>query len=265
MNGSFFTPAYNRVLATLALAALVAALAAYAYYTMQQAQYLYTGPTTISVNGEGEVMAVPDIGQFTFTVTSSGADAGLAQSEAAKISNDVIAYLKEQQVAQEDIKTEQYLLSPKYRYVQPPCIIGRACPTGEQIPDGFEATQSVVVKVRDMKRAGELMTEAGKRGVTNISGLSFTVDDKTMYQAEARGKAIADAQAQVEKLAEQLGVKVVRMTGYYEELSALPYYGYGAESKAMSAPAADMATPELPPGENVIKSRVSLMYHVKER
>lgn len=262
---SFFSFTYNRVLATAALVMLVAALGAYAYFTLRQAEYMYTGPVTISVTGEGEVLAVPDIGQFSFSVTAKAATAAEAQSLAAEANNKVLGYLKEQGVAEKDIKTEQYSLYPHYRYEEQPCPFGVRCPGGQQVEDGFEVSQSMLVKVRDLNKAGELMSGAGERGATNISGLSFTIDNDDKLKEEARALAITDAQTKAKVLAEELGVRLVRMTGYYENNGEMPMYGYGGDMKSQAAvPMMEGAdAPEVPTGEQSTKSRVTLTFIVR--
>lgn len=264
MTGTFFSATYNRILATLALVALVAALAAYAFYTFKQAEYFYTGPTTISVAGEGEVLATPDIGQFSFSVMATGSDATAAQSDSASKINGIIAYLKEQGVEERDIKTEQYSLYPRYRWEEQVCVIGRPCTPGQQIEDGFEVSQMVTVKVRDLTKSGDLISGVGGRGATNISGLAFTVDDEEALKDDARALAIKNAKEKSEALARELGVRVVRMVGYYEEQNEYPMpYGKGGDmmEAAMSPRPAD--APALPMGESNTTVRVNITYQVE--
>lgn len=261
---SFFNTKYNRLLATLALALVIVSLGAYAYYTMQQSKYLYMGPTTISVSGEGEVVAVPDIGQFSFSVMAEGEDAAAAQEASATKINDITAALEAAGVARNDIKTEYYNLYPKYRYETTPCPMGSYCP-GEQVQDGFEVSQTVMVKVRDLNTSGALLTMVGEKGATNISGLSFTIDDTDVLKEEARALAIADAKAKAEVLADELGVKIVKMVGYYEDEGiARPYYsGYDMGGVMMAKEEAAMVAPDMPTGENTTTSRVTLTYQIR--
>ncbi|MBY0309764.1 SIMPL domain-containing protein [Patescibacteria group bacterium] len=263
MNETFFSSPINRILGTLALVGLVVSFAAYAYYTLKQAEYMYMGPTTISVTGEGEVLAVPDVGQFSYTVSASAPDATAAQTEVATKGNAVIAYLKEQGIEDRDIKTQQYSMYPKYRWEERPCVYGVPCMPGQQIEDGFEVSQSVTVKVRNLDTAGNLITGVGEKGATNLSGLTFTVDDEEALKSEARTLAIADAQAQSEQLAKDLGVRIVKMNGYYEEGPMSPLYGYGGEMDAKMQSAMPAVAPELPAGESATKSRVTVTYIVK--
>lgn len=221
-------------------------------------------PATISVDGTGEVLAVPDIGTFSFSVEAEGETAEVAQSQSAEKVNAILAYLKDKGVEDKDVKTQNYNLYPKYRYEERLCAFGSYCPPGEQIPDGFSVSQTVTVKVRAVDTAGDLIAGVGEVGATNISGLDFTVDDIEVVRTEARDKAVQDAKMKAEKLADSLGVKVTRLVSYYENT---PYYGYGQggdEAYAMDAKAANFAVePALPVGENATKVTVNVTYEVK--
>src|SRR3990167_3553200 len=245
---NFFGSKLNRFLTTIILGLVVVALGAYAYYTMQQARYFYTGPTTISVSGEGEVMA-------------EGDDAVTAQDASATKINEINDALEAAGVDRKDIKTEYYSLYPKYNYETMPCIAGMYCP-GEQVQDGFEVNQTILVKVRNLETAGALLGLVGDKGATNISGLSFTIDDDAALKDEAREMAIADAKAKAEVLANNLGVRLTKMVGNYEDEGyPVPYYGMGGDM--MVKQEMSSVTPDLPTGENITTSRVTLTFQVK--
>ena len=213
---SFLSLWYVRALLVLVLIGVVTSLFTYTNLTAKQAQYSMIGPTTISVRGEGEIFARPDIGQFSFAVRAEGEDAASAQELSAESVNAIVEYLKEAGVEEKDIKTQNYNLNPRYRYEERVCVSGSFCPPGEQVVDGYEVSQSVVVKVRDIDRAGDLISGVGDRGATNISSLQFTIDDETVLKAEARAEAIADAMEKAEQLADDLDVKLVRMVGFWK-------------------------------------------------
>lgn len=257
----FFAYSHNRWLGTAILVFVVFALAAYAFLTLREARYINTGPTTINVTGEGEVVAVPDVGEFTFAVRAEGESASVAQEQSAAAINDIVSYLREAGVEERDIKNEYYNLNPMYRYEEAPCPLdARYCPPGEQILDGYEVVQGIAVKVRDTNRAGELISGVGERGATNISGLQFTIDDEEVLQAEARASAIADAQEKAHELAEDLDVRIVRIMSYWEEQPYYPMpYGKGGDMMEQAASAA----PVIPMGENSVMSRVTITYEVE--
>ena len=77
-------------------------------------------------------------------------------------------------------------------------------------------------------------------------------------------RRIADAKVQADKLALALGVKLVRIISYYEDIPMTPYAGgYGAPmmDSAMSAKAFESVA--VPTGENKVVSRVNLTYEIK--
>jgi len=261
---SFFGKQYVQVLITLALVGVIAALSSYAYFTIKQTKGVYTGATSINVQGKGEIFAKPDIGTFSFSVLAEGADAKEAITKSAESINAVLASLKEAGVEEKDVKTENYYLNPKYSSDQRPCVYGGFCPQFEPKIIGYEVSQSVTVKVRDLTKAGDLISLVGTKGATNISTLQFTIDDMTAIKAEARTKAIADAKDQAVKLASDLGVRIVRMTGFYENEMGGGYTTPmmdkamgGAMNKSISV------VPSVPTGENMVVSNVTITYEVK--
>jgi uncharacterized protein YggE len=264
-SNNFFSKQYVQVLVGLVLLAVLVALGAYANLALKQARGTFTGDATISVNGTGEVLAKPDIGQFSFSVQADGVTATEAQDKSATAINTIMNYLKEAGVAEEDIKTDNYALNPKYRYDERLCPFNVYCPPSEPVIDGYQVSQTVSVKVRNLESAGTLITGAGERGATNISGLNFTIDDETALKAEAREKAIADAREKAEQLAADLGMRVNRITSFYEQdggFYPVPMYAKGGDmavAESMNAP----AVPALPTGQNTIMSTVTLTFELR--
>ncbi len=251
----------TRTLIILILIGVLAALSAYTYLTFKQANVGPTVQSTISVTGEGEIFARPDIGSFSFSVEAEGEDPMTAQNMSATAINTIESYLKEAGVEERDIKTEGYYLNPRYRYEGVICRDGY-CPPNNAVVDGYTVSQTISVKVRNLDQAGDLISGVGSRGATNISGLQFTIDDESSLKAEARTAAIEDAKAKADKLAEDLGVRLVRMMGYWEnEGGGVPYYGMGGMERALSS---DMAvTPAMPTGESRIYSQVNITYEIR--
>ena len=253
--------------ATIALVALSIWGAASAFKTFKEFKFVGSGTTatnTITVSGEGEVFAVPDLAIFSVTVTEEAKEVKDAQKVATKKINDIIAYLKAQGIEEKDIKTTSYNVYPKYEWIEVACVGGR-CPGGKQEMIGFEVSQSVDVKVRDTEKAGDILSGVGNLGVNTVSGLSFTIDEEDKLNAEARAEAIDDARTKAEELASQLGVSLVRIVGFNENGGGYPMPYYKREMMTMSADSSmgGAVAPELPVGENKIMSSVSVTYEIR--
>ena len=254
-NSIFNNSLLGGALVAVAGAATVALLA-FTYETFQGEPYAADVMATISVSGEGTVLAVPDIGTFQFSVVVESETAAEAQDVAASRHNDIIDFLRESGVEETDIKTFGYSLQPRYRFVEP-----ARGGTRERELIGYEVRQTVEVRVRDLDEAGFLLVGAGERGASNISNLRFTIDDESVYLDEARALAIGDAKERADRLAEQLGVRVVRVVEFSEESYGMPFM---ARSPMMDSVAMESATvPELPVGENEVTRRVTITYEVR--
>lgn len=232
-------------------------------------EYRYVGSgvaasNTITVNGMGEVFAVPDMGEFTVTVREEADTVAAAQDVATTKINAIIDYLKGAGVEEKDIKTVSYNVNPKYEWEQKACVNG-ICPPGNQKLVGFEVYQSVAVKVRDTKKAGELLSGVGSKGASEVTSLQFTIDDEDALKAEARAKAIAQAKEKADILASDLGVSVVRVVGFTEDSGGYLPYAYGRGGAAMDMAVAQEAkiAPSLPVGENKIVSNVNITYEIR--
>jgi hypothetical protein len=240
------------------------ALGSYASLNFETIKHLNTSPATISVTGEGEVLAVPDIGQFTFSVQVEAADATAAQEQSGTKVNSIIAFLKESGIEDKDIKTLNYNLSPNYRWEERVCVPGSFCGPGEQIQDGFSVNQSVQVKVRNTADASTILTGVGEREATNISGLDFVIDDTDALMMEAREKAIADAKEKAVALADDLGVQLVKIAAYSENNSRYNPAPYQVRSMSFdTAEESGFKGAELPMGEDQMTAQVTITYEIR--
>lgn len=214
----------------------------------------------ISVDGEGKVTAIPDIATMSFTVSEEGVTASAAQDTATKKIHVALALLKDLGIEDRDVKTTSYFISPKYSY-QPPCY-GGFCPPIESRIVGYTASQTVEVKIRKTDDAGAVLSKLGDAGVSNLYGPNFTIDDLDALRASARAEAIAEARDKAKKLARDLGVSLVRVTGFYENGGPI-YYGYGKGIAEFGGDGVPEADPSIPAGENEIVVYVTVSYEIR--
>jgi uncharacterized protein YggE len=216
---------------------------------------------SISVNGTAEVTSTPNIATFSFSVSADASAVSTAQSTVTTKTNAILAGLKDLGIEDKDIKTADYSVYPKYTYQSLPCS-PNSCPPSRQIADGYTVSQSITVKVRKTEDAGKALAIAGDKGATNISSLELTFDDPNAPQDAARLAAIDNAMSKADALAKHLGVKIVRVLGYYENGGpAYPMYAGGAYDKAVSAQGS--VAPTIPVGQNKVTSNVTVTFEVR--
>ena len=217
---------------------------------------------SLSVSGEGEVTAKPDIATVTFTIRGSAKTVPEAQKLAeAKITAGIKALVALGVNKDTDVKTLSYIVNPKYESQQVGYCSGYVCPPTKTIVTGYEVSQSVTVKVRKVDQAGEVLGALGKVNITEISGPDFTVDDMDKVQADAKAIAIKDAKEKAEVTAKALGVRLGAITQFSEDNGGYYPVMYRSGGQMMADAKSESVT--VPQGENVIKSRVTITYTLK--
>ena len=224
---------------------------------------------TVTLSGHGEVNAVPDIANVYFTIRKEGKTVKEAQNAVALIEKSSLDFLKSNDVAEKDIKTTNSSFSPKYEYrydtkVFLPCN-EFGCPprTGKNVISGYEAYESITVKVRNTDDVGKIMQGLGELGVSELNGPKFAIDNEDALKAEARKKAIDDAREKAKVLAKDLSVRLGRIVNFSES----GQYGgpiYYAESAMMNDGVGGAPAPaKIPKGENTISSDVTIVYEIR--
>jgi uncharacterized protein YggE len=167
-------------------------------------------------------------------------------------------------VADEDVKTTDYTVSPQYAQttvIAVPVAMGAISyprPTSSKIT-GYQVTETVEVTVRDTAKAGDVLSKLGTLGVQNISGPNFMVDDDNGVMNEARAEAIENAQSKAKELAKELGVSLGDVVSYSDQGGVFPMY-----SKAsVGMDAAAGSVPNLAVGTDERTVTVQVTYRIK--
>ncbi|MDP2665623.1 MAG: SIMPL domain-containing protein [bacterium] len=217
---------------------------------------------TVTVQGSGQATLPPDVARISFSVENIATTVADAQAATTKQANAALDFVKEQGIAEKDVKTLSYNISPQYSYPNP-CPQGAMCPTYSGSPKitGYQVSETIQVTMRDLTLVGAMLGGLGKLEVQNVNGPAFALDDSTAGYDAARADAIAKAKAQANLLADQLGVHLGKIVNFSESSGGYPYPMYalgmgGGESKAS-------ATPDVPVGENTYNASVSITYEIR--
>lgn len=151
---------------------------------------------TVTESAEGK----PDLANFSTGVETLAPTASEAVKQNAEKMNAVIARVKKLGVADKDIQTSQINLSQSFDYVD-----------GRQVFKGFQASNMVNVKLRDLKKLGSFLDALASDGATNFNGPVFGVDDDTVLAAAARQKAWTKLTAQANTYARLAGFSGVKL------------------------------------------------------
>ena len=181
---------------------IIAALAALSLGACSQTP---TDRTLVQISAEGDVTATPDVAVLSTGVYTRGATAQQAMAGNATKMTAIIDAAKKAGVAEKDIQTSQLWLNPQFSYTaNRPRVIG------------YEATNNVTVKVRDLKTIGAVIDAVVADGANNLSGISLQIDDPDAALDKARAEAVQKARARADAYAKAAGMSVRRLVSINE-------------------------------------------------
>jgi uncharacterized protein YggE len=197
----------------------------------------------ITVTGEAEAALAPDLAILSAGVTTAAKSARDASEANAKAMAAVVAALKSLGVADEDVQTSRLSLQPV-----------RDAKGNELRITGFQATNQVTVKLRDLARTAEVVDRLVGAGANEIAGIQFVVASPSEALQQARAAAIADARRKAETYAKAANVLLGAPVSIIEEGGAMPGPVVMRSARA--------ATP-IAPGEQVHRVAVSVSFELR--
>ena len=126
----------------------------------------------------------------------------MSQNSAAM--EQVLRALRAQGVADRDVQTTNVSIVP----VRASSSASRPQPAAVT---GYEVTNQVRVKLRDLASLGRLLDTLVSQGANALGGIAFSIDDPAPLLDQARTKAIADARQKAQVYAAATGAKLGRV------------------------------------------------------
>lgn len=209
---------------------------------------------TIAIDGEGKAIGKPDIATLVMGTESKGTDAAAAQQANNTVMNKIIADTEALGISEDDIQTSGYNIYEDTQWNPD---------TNTYDSKGWIVANYVTVKVRDTSKLSAVLTMAGQNGITNISGPTFTIDDTSNLKAEARVKAIKQAEEKATAIAASLGLRIEKVVGY-SEWTPTNYYDYSSGMGGSLLSADAVSAPTIESGTNEVTLDVTITYKLKE-
>lgn len=212
---------------------------------------------TITLSAEGKVIVVPDTAVISFSVISEGNNPeSLVEDNNQKISS-VIQFVKSKGIDSKDIKTINYNLYPKYENDEK---------TNRSFISGYNLTQTINLKIRDLKKVAEIIGGLTPLGINKIEGPIFIVDDPEKFLREARADAFSKIKNKAEEISLETGVKFGQIINIYEYPSSPigPVFYKNMESQLGGI--GGFSRPPLPtiePGSEELKVQLNIVYALK--
>ena len=175
---------------TLGTALVLAAMAASPAMAQEQ-----TRGTILSISGSGLAVVEPDMATITLGVRNFGPSAVSVTNENARRMISLRDALRRAGVEERDIQTSAISVSPRYRRVG----------DNYRVPDGYDASNSVRARVREIDDVGAVLDAAIAAGGNDVDGVRFGLQDPEAALDSARMDALTDARERAADYAETLG------------------------------------------------------------
>jgi uncharacterized protein len=228
------------------------------------------GPSSalLSLTAEGQSRRTPDIALFNAGVVTQAVTATEALADNSRRMDRVIAALKRAGIAERDIQTSAISLQPRYSDPERDAqMLARSTgrpyvpPTEAAKIIGYEARNTVQVRVRKLGEMGKIIDTLISEGANQVDGPNFTLDEPREALDEARREAVAVGRQRAELYAQATGMRVARLLsvseggGYYPIQQAIVVtgsrIGYGGAPPPPPPSPAPVSPGELSLGVNV--------------
>lgn len=140
------------------------------------------GPHIIT-SGSAGIDIVPDIAILTIEVSELAKEAAAAKKQVDQRVAQYFDFLQKQNIDKKDINAANLRTQAEYDYKK----------AGETVLKGYRAVRQIRVTLRHLDKMNELLDQALKLGLNEISAVDLDVADPKKYREEVRKKAIDNA------------------------------------------------------------------------
>lgn len=198
------------------------------------------------------VRAAPDVAQVGAGVTTRASTAQEAMRLNAQQMDRLIEKLRALGIDRKDIQTANFSLNAQYQYNN----------EGRQ-PDfvGYDVSNQLTVKLRNLKRAGEVLDALVGAGANNIYGPNFMLENDTAAKQGARDAAFRRGKSMAEDYARMAGYSGVRLLEVSESFQSYGPMPMAEGAIAVTTVSADAKT-QIEPGQVGTGVTVTVKYEM---
>jgi uncharacterized protein YggE len=208
------------------------------------------------VTGQGEVTATPDLATLYLGVEAQADTVAEAQSQAIEAMDNVMAALTDNGIDEDDIQTQYFSIDQVTRWDSD---------KDEPVVIGYEVTNMVTVKIRDIDSVGAVIDAVAEAGgdFIRVSNIAFSVEDPSEYYEDARAEAMADAKDKAEQLADLAGIELGNPT-YISEGTIYAPVIYRDMGGIVPPVAIEESSTSISPGELELTLSVQVAYAIED-
>lgn len=198
-------------------------------------------PRMVTVTGEASEDIAPDRATLSLMLTSENPDLNEAKKDNDAMVERLVVIARDFKIPKEKIKTNQLSIRPVYEYDKP---------TSRNVFRHYSIQRYVTIVMDDLSIHERVLSAIVEAKIKQVNSVDFSVASPQTVAAGLRVRAMADAKAKAEALAQAAGARL----GPALNISAASYYqpwmrgkfNDGMARLAAAAPAPESVAPSLP-------------------
>ncbi|MCJ7453105.1 MAG: SIMPL domain-containing protein [Steroidobacteraceae bacterium] len=209
-------------------------------------------PGTVSVSGQGEVTAQPDMARVTLGVEARRPGLPDARTTVTAAVDRLLALTRELGIDAKYVNATGLQVQPDYTWNQE---------ARKQELQGYVVSRQVQVELRDLDKLGTLMERAVSAGANQVGGATLDSTRRKELERQAMALAVQDARLNAETLARAAGAEIgaVRALNASSSPPQMPMYRMAAADMPAGAPPAETTYQA---GDMTFTARVSVEYEL---
>ena len=201
---------------------------------------------TVDVMGEGIVKVAPDEVTINVQVENKGQNPIALKQKNDFIINDILAFIKNMNIADKQVQTEYVRLNKNYDY--------------QTKIYSYVANQSISIHLKNLELYESLMNGLMERGINRIDGVSFSTSKIKELKSQARIKAIENAKMKAEEYTKVLNQSIGKAVSI-SEFNNTNYPGpVNKKTMMLSSDASGMEQQTISVGEIEVITKVNVSF-----
>lgn len=212
-------------------------------------------PRLVSVSGQGETRALPDMAYVTLGIEARKPALDDARSQVNAAVERVLALTRELKIDPKHVDSTGLQVQPEYRWNDK---------DRERVLLGYVVSRQIEVELHDLERLGALLERSVSAGANQVGGARLDSSRRAEFEREALRKAVADARLDAETLATAAGVKLGPVFSLNASSDPMPGPVIAARMMPSPAPMAeDAAAQTYETAELTFRANVSAQWRLE--
>jgi uncharacterized protein len=211
----------------------------------------------ISVTGTAEVLVVPDEVTLSLGITVVDLDISKSRAECDVRARRVLEITKKHGVNETDVRTDQIKIAMKNEK-----RLKDGAERWEFI--GFETSQSLLVKLREVSKYESLLAELLTAGITDLNNVVFGTSRLHELRQRVRIEALKQAREKAREMAHALDVTIGRVNSITEGYENSGISGLNIVQSLQGPEVPDATKPALALGQVSVAASVNVSFELEQ-